>query len=203
MFGAIIDASKQDIGDKNFMISNFEVVIDGSHHFFDGVATGNGHQFFPFVVEGVVERKGEVDVWLFSSQAFYAGNDAYRAHGEATGTEADEVFGGENFDGGKSMIRVGEGFAHAHKDDGVDGEVVFLKVEDLVDDFFGGEVFFEADTTGSAKQAAKGTAGLGGDAKGGVGLVLQADGFDLVAVAGGKENLVGGGTTAFANFGER
>lgn len=210
MTGCIVDTFQQNISDEDLVVGGFQVIVNGGHDSLDGVGGGDGHEFEPLVVEGIVEGEGEVDVGLFPGESFYAGDDADGGEGEAAGTKAAQGFVGKRFDGCESVVGVGQGLTHAHEDDRVDGEVVFDKVEDLVENFIGGEILFEADGPGGAEETAEGAAGLGRNTEGVVDFtdptlleaIAQANGFNLVMVRGGKQNFLGLVTLDLMDFGE-
>ncbi len=58
----------------------------------------------------------------------------------------------------KKIVFVGKGFAHAHKDNGVDRVAFLFEIEILAGDFVGGEILFEANGAGGTELTAHGTA---------------------------------------------
>jgi len=84
-----------------------------------------------------VEREGEVDVWIVLSEAFDAGDDADSGKGKVAGGDGQKIFVGQLVNSSEGILGVTKRFAHAHEDNGVDGEVVLDEVEDLVKDLVG------------------------------------------------------------------
>ena len=214
MSGCIVYILEENVGDEDFVVGNGEVFVDGGQYLFDWVRSSNGHEFESFFVKRIMERESEIDVGIVAGQSLDAGDDAdsgegktARAHGQADlriGTALDQlawvVGGGQQVNGGEGIVGIGQRFAHTHEDNGVDGQIIFGEVEDLVDNFIGGQVLFEADDAGSAEEATQGAAGLGGDTKSGVGFVLETDGLDLVVVTSFEENFVGLNPFTFLDF---
>lgn len=115
--GRVVDAGEENVGDKDFVVGNGEVSIDGGQDFFDRVRPSNGHEFEPLGSEGVMERESEVDIGIVAGQAFDAGDDADSRQGETARAQGEAVGGGQEVDGGEGIVRVSQGFAHAHEDD--------------------------------------------------------------------------------------
>ncbi len=92
------------------------------------------------------------------------------------------------------MIEIGEAFAHSHDEDVgdglVDGELA-IEVEDLFDDFGGGEVSIEAVEAAGAEDAGHGAADLGADACGASMIGWHEDAFDAVEIGTLEEEFEG------------
>lgn len=78
---AVIDIFEEDVGEEDFAVGDGQMLVDGGHDFLDGVGGGDGHEFGPFVVEGVVEGEGEVDVGVVAGESLDARNDANSGNG--------------------------------------------------------------------------------------------------------------------------
>ena len=113
---AVIDVFEEDVGEEDFAVGDGQMLVNGGHNLLDGIGGGDGHEFGPFVVEGVVEGEGEVDLGIFGREFFNSWNDANSGNGQVAGGEAKKVFVGHQVDGGEGVVRIGERLAHAHED---------------------------------------------------------------------------------------
>ena len=115
--------------------------------------------------------------------------------------EVQGFLAGDEGDGGHQVVEVGERFAHAHEDEGIDalaGEL--LGGEHLAGDFRGVEVAGESGEPRGAEFATVGAADLGGDAeRAAVGLFAverrvgrDEHALDVAAVVQAEEKLAGG-----------
>jgi len=160
--------------------------------FGEGIFLVHRHDLLAHVVGGAVEREGEADLQRLIGQVADARGEPAGGDGDVPRADADAPVRVDDFDGLDQVDVVGERFAHAHEDDVVDlGFRGALGLEDLRDDFAGGEVALEALESAGAELAAVGAADLGGDAEGeAVGALAEhverggdEDAFDVVAGA--------------------
>ena len=113
---AVIDVFEEDVCQEDFAVGDGQMLVNGGHNLLDGVGGGDGHEFGPFVVEGVVEGEGEVDVGVVAGESLDARNDANGGEGQVARGEAKKVFVCHQIDGGEGVVRIGERLAHAHED---------------------------------------------------------------------------------------
>lgn len=162
-------------------------LADGGDEFGEGERAVHGHDFFADLVGGAVEGDGEPEAEGLVGELQDFGDEAAGGNGDAAGAEAEAPVGVENSEGADQRVVVGERFAHAHDDDVVEGgefgasargEGIFAvaDLEELRDDFAGGEIAFEAEQAAGAETAGHGAADLGGDADG-FARVIDADAF--------------------------
>ncbi len=210
LFERVVDVLDQDELEGEHAAVALGEEFDGGEKFFERPAFVDRHDLLADFVGGAVEADGEAELDVFLGEAFDGGNYAGGGDGDAAGAEMERPFGVYDFEGGEEVVVIGQRFAHAHDDDvveggnfgaGARGAGVFEEadLEELGNDFAGGEIAFPSIESGGAEFAAERATDLGGDADGFAGLLdadaflgdADNDGFDEGAVAELEEEFVG------------
>jgi hypothetical protein len=155
-----------------------------------GTSSSNGelavdrHDLVADLVGRAVQADGQAEAQFLVGQLEDLGHDPGGGDGDPAGPEAEAPGGVHGPQGRQQVIIVGQGLAHAHDDDiiegsqplgGPDGIGLILDPADLDQlghDFTHGKVPFPSFQTGSAEFTAVGAPHLGGNADGPTGLLL-------------------------------
>lgn len=159
LFGGVVDFRNEEVFDGDFPSGGGVVVAHGGPGFGDIPLIIDGHETGANLINGTVEREGEVDRELVSGELPNLGDEADGAHREMAIAEADFVV--EDVEGFDDVFNVEKRFSHSHENDMADaafGERLEEKV--LGDDFAGGEVAVEPAHSGRAEGAAHGASDL-------------------------------------------
>lgn len=193
VLGGVVVAVEEGEGEHGGEAGGEGVVDDGVEDLGEGVGAIDGHEVVASIRAGAGDREAEADAGGFAGEAADAGGEARGADGDGAGVDGEGGRLGEDGDRGEDAVEVGEGLAHALKDDAVDagarGEAGADEA-DLLDDLPGLEVAAEAHATRGTEGAGEGAADLGGDADGVAARLLEGDpdGLDALAGAGVEEN---------------
>jgi hypothetical protein len=183
----IVDVFEEDVFEGEVLPRTQRVGAAGCEEIAQAILAGDGHQLAALFLGGCVERDGKFRADGFAAEFFDLGDDSGSGESEAAFAEADALGVGEEAGGFQDVGQIEQGLALAHQND-VEfveiGEQAVARgdVQDLADDFAGGEIAFEAEQSGEAEPAIDGTTELRGDAEG----VAPAFGICRPRVGGGS-----------------
>ncbi len=118
LFGGVVDFGDEEVFDGDFSTSGGVVIAHSGPCFGDIPLVIDGHEAGANFVNGTVEREGEVNRELVSSEFSDLGDKADGADSEVAVAETDFVV--EDVERFNDVFSVEEGFAHSHEDDMAD-----------------------------------------------------------------------------------
>jgi hypothetical protein len=192
LFGGVIHPLDEDILQRHHLALLRLVIGAGIEEFGEGIPAIDGHDLLTHFVGRAVERKGQPNLQrLFRQKPDLRGESA-GGNGDVPRADTDAP---RRVDEVERLHQVGvirERLAHAHENEIVDARFGdAFRLENLGDDFSGGEISFPTFQTARAKLAAVSAADLGGKAEGeSIGAFAEKiqrrgdeDAFDVVAGA--------------------
>ena len=167
VFWRIVDVPDENVFQRGHLVSSPVPFLKGRNELGERPFFVDRHDLVSDFVRSSVQGNGQTDLPGIGRQFFQAGNESRRGDGDVARPYFQTAVGSDDFQGIRQVVKIGEGFPHAHEDDVVDPfSRNGFRRENLPDDFPRGEVAFKAQQPGSAEFAAEGAAYLGRNAKG-------------------------------------
>ena len=148
----IVDSSKKNIRDIHLSPRMQDVIVQRLQHVLDRETIIDRHQLASLIVERRMQRESQIDLRELARQLVDTRQQADGGNRNSPMSQTEETRVGQYRDRFKN-IRVGERLPHAHKRDAVQCVAVQAEVQQLVGNFVGGQIPFQADGTGGAKPA--------------------------------------------------
>ena len=157
--------------------------------------TVSGHNPAAQFIACGMQTDGKVNAEIFRGEFLKPRNMSNGREGNFASGEVEAGGMEQDFDGAHDVIVVVEGFTHAHEDEVGDASLLFigdfLRHENLLEDFVGGEISPKTKRCSSAEGAAEFAADLRGDAEGESVWGRDENGFDDIAVIEGEGDFIG------------
>jgi hypothetical protein len=203
---AVIDAGDENVFEGEALFVMLLPIRQGFEELIERVFLVYRHDLVSHLIAGTVKGDREADLQGDVGEFFDLRGEAAGGDGHAACADTDAPVCIEDFDGPGEIGVVCEGFTHAHEDNVVDALAgVGFGMDNLFDDFGGGEVAGEAGEATGTEFAVVGAADLAGDAEGEAIRFLAVEGWrggdqnglDKTSVVKLEEEFLSGIGTAF------
>lgn len=127
VLASVVFTWNQDVFDADFVAAILGPLEQSIAHLRKVVLAVDGHDLGAIGIVGSVEGEGDAQAVPafardFAGEAVDAVDAAHGRDGDVAGWDVRAVVIAEDFDRGDDVLDIVHGFAHAHKDDVVDGE---------------------------------------------------------------------------------